>query len=122
MTLDVYSACLATLGIVLQAVVVGILWPYLKRQRAVGIKAKKDSEAHNLLNHLREKAKNRRRWTKIPSATFLASANDRGPITPNRRVEVGGIRTPSAPQPSPPSRPPREPSRPETASGPRRQS
>ena len=58
MTLDVYSACIATLGIVLQAVVVGVLWPYLKRQRAVGIKAKKDSEAHSLLNHLREKAKN----------------------------------------------------------------
>ena len=57
MTLALYSAVIATLGILLQAIVVGVLWPYLKNQRVIGIKAKKDSEAHDLLNHLREKAK-----------------------------------------------------------------
>ena len=57
-SLDVYSACIATVGIVLQTVVVWFLWPYLRKQRATGIKAKKDSEAKDLLNHLKEKAKN----------------------------------------------------------------
>ena len=58
MTLDLYSAVIATLGILLQAIVVWVLWPQLKNQRVIGIKAKKNSEAHDLLNHLREKATN----------------------------------------------------------------
>ena len=57
MSLDLYSTCLATASIVLQVVVVCVLWPYLKNQRAIGIKAKEDSEVNRVLNRLREKAK-----------------------------------------------------------------
>ena len=56
MSLDLYSACIATASVVLQIIVVWFLWPYLQKQRATGIKAKRDSKAKDLLNHLKEKA------------------------------------------------------------------